>query len=97
MWGAATLVFFALYSTGNPALLLVPPDAPPDEAARLTALMGFDRPVPVQYVSFLGQVVRGDFPDSIRYGSDPVAIALEFADGGRAQVQVGLYGTVDGE
>ena len=53
VWGAVTLVFFALYSTGNPALLLVPPDAPPEEAARLTALMGFDQPVPVQYAKFL--------------------------------------------
>ncbi|GCD20115.1 ABC transporter permease [Cellulomonas sp. H30R-01] len=93
VWGAATLVFFALYSTGNPALLLVPPDAPPDEVERLTALMGFDRPVPVQYVSFLGQVVRGDFPDSIRYGSDPVAIAL-----GRlpASIELGLVGLTIG-
>lgn len=89
VWGAATLVFFALYSTGNPALLLVPPDAPPDEVARLTALMGFDRPVPVQYVSFLGHVVRGDFPDSIRYGSDPVAIALDRLP---ASIQLGTTG-----
>ncbi|GIG20085.1 glutathione ABC transporter permease [Cellulomonas chitinilytica] len=77
VWGAVTLVFFALYSTGNPALLLVAPDAPPEEAERLTRLMGFDRPVPEQYVTFLGQVLRGNFPDSIRYGADPVPIALE--------------------
>jgi peptide/nickel transport system permease protein len=77
VWGAITVVFFALYSTGNPAVLLVPPDAPRDEIDRLTALMGFDRPLPVQYVSFLGQVLSGNFPESIRYGSDPVPIALE--------------------
>ena len=89
VWGAVTLVFFALYSTGNPALLLVSPDAPPEEAARLTAQLGFDRPVPVQYVTFLGAVLRGDFPDSLRYGSDPVAVALERLP---ASLQLGLAG-----
>lgn len=77
VWGAVTLVFFALYSTGNPAVLLVPPDAPPEEIIRLTALMGFDKPLPVQYLTFLGQVFTGNFPDSIRYGSNPVTVALE--------------------
>lgn len=93
VWGAATLVFFALYSTGNPALLLVSPDAPPDEVARLTAQMGFDRPVAVQYLSFLGHAATGSFPDSIRYGSDPVEVAL-----GRlpASLALGLAGLVIG-
>ncbi|GAA4776868.1 ABC transporter permease [Microbacterium gilvum] len=76
VWGAATLVFFALYSTNNPAILLVAPDAPPEEIVRLTALYGFDQPLPVQYGRFLASVVAGDFPDSIRYGGDPVAVAL---------------------
>ncbi|MEN0129360.1 MAG: ABC transporter permease [Brevundimonas sp.] len=93
VWGAATLVFFALYSTGNPALLLVPSDAPPEEVERLTALMGFDRPVPVQYVSFLAHAATGSFPDSIRYGSDPVAVAL-----GRlpASIELGVAGLTVG-
>jgi peptide/nickel transport system permease protein len=77
VWGAITLVFFALYSTGNPALLLVPPDAPPDEIERLTRLLGFDRPIHEQYFSFLGTVLTGNFPDSIRYGENPLPIALE--------------------
>lgn len=93
VWGAVTLVFFALYSTGNPALLLVSPDAPPEEAARLTAQLGFDRPVPVQYVTFLGAVLRGDFPDSLRYGADPVAVALERLP---ASLQLGLAGLAVG-
>ncbi|MBM9465677.1 ABC transporter permease [Nakamurella leprariae] len=77
VWGAITIVFFALYSSNNPVLLLVPPDAPPEETARLTRLYGFDQPVPVQYVKFLGNVVTGSFPDSLRYGQDPLTIALQ--------------------
>ncbi|MFI5914499.1 ABC transporter permease [Dactylosporangium sp. NPDC051541] len=89
VWGAITLVFFALYSTGNPAVLLVPPNAPRDEIDRLTRLMGYDQPLPLQYAKFLGNVFTGHFPDSIRYGSSPVGIALakvpaSFALGGTA-------------
>ncbi|GAA3300234.1 ABC transporter permease [Dactylosporangium vinaceum] len=100
VWGAITLVFFALYSTGNPAVLLVPPNAPRDEIDRLTTLMGYDRPLPVQYAKFLGNVLTGHFPESIRYGSDPLGIALakvpaSFALGGTALVLgIGLGGLI---
>ena len=97
VWGAVTLVFFALYATGNPAVLLVPPDAPPDEIARLTALMGFDRPLWQQYGTFLSNVVTGTFPDSIRYGSDPLPIALEKVPASLALGATGLIlGTILG-
>ncbi|SDH21041.1 ABC transporter permease [Pseudonocardia oroxyli] len=93
VWGAVTLVFFALYATGNPAILLVPPDAPPDEIARLTRLMGFDRPLPEQYGTFLHSVLTGSFPDSIRYGEDPLPIALEKIP---ASLALGVSGLVIG-
>ncbi|MCE0762406.1 ABC transporter permease [Pseudonocardia kujensis] len=93
VWGAVTLVFFALYATGNPAILLVPPDAPPDEIARLTHLLGFDRPLPVQYAHFLASVLSGTFPDSIRYGGDPLPIALEKIP---ASLALGLAGLLIG-
>ncbi|GAA4884622.1 ABC transporter permease [Pseudonocardia benzenivorans] len=93
VWGAVTLVFFALNATGNPAILLVPPDAPPDEILRLTHLMGFDRPLPVQYWHFLTSVVTGTFPDSIRYGGDPLPIALEKIP---ASLALGLTGLLIG-
>ncbi|WP_169914674.1 ABC transporter permease [Rhodococcoides yunnanense] len=76
VWGAITLVFFALYSTGNPAVMLIAPDAPAGELERVTRLYGFDRPIYEQYVRFFGAVLTGNFPESIRYQSDPLSIVL---------------------
>ncbi|MBH0779549.1 ABC transporter permease [Nocardia bovistercoris] len=76
VWGAITVVFFALYATGNPAVMLIAPDAPAGELERVSRLYGFDRPLYEQYVRFVGAVLRGDFPNSLRYDSDPLALAL---------------------
>ncbi|MFC9772473.1 MULTISPECIES: ABC transporter permease [unclassified Pseudarthrobacter] len=84
-----SVVFFSLHLTGNPAVLLLPPDAPPEELARLTALMGFDRPLPEQYLSFLVQAGTGNFPESIRYGQPAMdLVALRFP----ATLTLGLTG-----
>ncbi|MEU6831142.1 ABC transporter permease [Nocardia beijingensis] len=76
VWGAITVVFFALYATGNPAVMLIAPDAPAGELERVSRLYGFDRPLYEQYVRFVGAVLRGDFPDSLRYNADPLGLAL---------------------
>lgn len=66
--GAVSLVFFLILLTGNPARLMLPEDASADEVARLSAAMGFDQPLPVQYLRFIGGVFTGEFPASIRTG-----------------------------
>lgn len=76
VWGAITLVFFALYSTGNPAVMLIAPDAPAGELERVSRIYGFDKPVYEQYARFIGAVLSGNFPESIRYESDPMAVVL---------------------
>ncbi|WP_109525795.1 MULTISPECIES: ABC transporter permease [Nocardia] len=76
VWGAITVVFFALYASGNPAVMLIAPDAPAGELERVSRLYGFDRPLYEQYVRFVGAVLSGNFPDSLRYDSDPLALAL---------------------
>ncbi len=88
-----SVVFFSLHLTGNPAVLLLPPDAPPDELSRLTSLMGFDKPLPEQYLHFLAQAASGNFPESIRYGQpalDLVAARLP------ATLTLGLTGLAAG-
>jgi peptide/nickel transport system permease protein len=52
---------------GDPALLIVGAEGPPEAAARLRQAMGLDRPLPVQYVEWLGRAVRGDLGVSIQY------------------------------
>jgi ABC-type dipeptide/oligopeptide/nickel transport system permease component len=67
------LVFLMLQITGDPAAVLMPPDATHDDLARFRRDMGFDRPLHVQYANFLfghGRsqgVLRGDFGYSFRH------------------------------
>ncbi len=50
---------------GDPAALMAGPDAPPATIEFVRHDMGLDQPLPVQYVVWLGHVVRGDFGKSI--------------------------------
>jgi peptide/nickel transport system permease protein len=57
--------FFLLFLNTDPALLLLPPEAEMEDIAVFKKQMGLDRPIIVQYLSFLGKVVlHGDFGDS---------------------------------
>lgn len=93
VWAVFTLVFFSLFAVGNPAQLLVAPDAPPGELERITRLMGFDRPLPEQYLTFLGRMLAGEFPESIRYHRDPLLLVAERLP---ASITLGLTGLVVG-
>jgi peptide/nickel transport system permease protein len=52
---------------GDPALLIMGPEGNPEATARLRAALGLDRPIPVQYVEWLGRALRGDLGVSIQY------------------------------
>jgi ABC-type dipeptide/oligopeptide/nickel transport system permease component len=93
VWAVFTLVFFSLLATGNPAQLLVAPDAPPGELERISALMGFDRPPLEQYLTFLGRIATGQFPNSIRYDESPLLLVAERLP---ASLTLGLTGLLAG-
>jgi len=75
--GVSVVVFLILHLTGDPALLLLPPDATAEDIARFRAAMGFDDPVVVQYLRFLGGAVRGNFGESLRHGEPAIALVME--------------------
>jgi peptide/nickel transport system permease protein len=52
---------------GDPALIIMGTEATPEAAARLREAMGLDRPIPVQYIEWVGQALRGDLGRSIQY------------------------------
>lgn len=62
-----TVICFALVqiAPGDPIQNLLPPDASAADAARMAAFYGLDRPLPVQYVIWLGNVLQGNFGFSI--------------------------------
>jgi len=56
---------------------MLPLDAPPEQFEALRSSLGLDRPLPVQYLSFLSRLARGDFGESFRYKQPALDIVLE--------------------
>jgi ABC-type dipeptide/oligopeptide/nickel transport system permease component len=50
---------------GNPAELYIGPKARADDIARVTRELGLDKPLPVQYAIYMGQLLHGDLGSSI--------------------------------
>jgi peptide/nickel transport system permease protein len=70
------LVFsLLLLLPGDPALVILGPEASPDQVRKLARELGTDRPLPVQYAAWLGRALQGDFGRSTRTG-EPVAAAI---------------------
>ena len=78
LWLVSTVVFVVMRLSGDPVPLLLPPDAPQSEFARVRAELGLDRPLPVQYVVFLGNVLRGDFGQSIHFRQSAFRVVLGY-------------------
>jgi peptide/nickel transport system permease protein len=67
--GVVTLMFFLIrLAPGDPALLLVGPSATPEQVTAQREALGLNRPLPEQYVTWLGRFVRGDWGSSIATG-----------------------------
>ena len=62
----ATIVFFLGRLTGNPADLMLPEDASPEDRIALTKALGLDGSLYQQFVIFVGNAVQGDLGMSIR-------------------------------
>ena len=61
LWLVVSLTFVLLRAApGDPAQLLVPANASAEDAARLRAQLGLDRPLAVQYARWTASVLRGD-------------------------------------
>ena len=75
--GVSFVVFFILYLTGDPALVLLPPDATADDIREFRERMGFNDPFIVQYGRFLAGALRGDFGQSVRHGEPAFHLVVE--------------------
>ena len=68
--GVATLVFALIHLVpGDPAQAMLGEGASEEEVVRLRANLGLDRPLLVQYQSFLFGALRGDLGTSFRYNT----------------------------
>ena len=77
LFGVSFVVFFILHLTGDPALVLLPPDASAEDVQRFREAMGFNDPFIVQYGRFLSGALRGDFGQSVRHGEPAFTLVVE--------------------
>jgi peptide/nickel transport system permease protein len=64
--GVSIIVFMVLHlSPGDPVDIMLGTQATQEDRTRLRADLGLDQPLPVQYVRWLGHVVRGDLGRSL--------------------------------
>jgi peptide/nickel transport system permease protein len=75
--GVSFVVFGILFLTGDPALVLLPPDASAEDVMKFRESMGFNDPFFVQYGRFLFGALRGDFGQSVRHGEPAFDLVME--------------------
>src|SRR5437870_7028555 len=75
--GVVTLVFVTLRLTGDPALMIAPPQATEDDLAAIRREFGLDRSATVQYVDFLARLLHGDLGESLRYRRPALELVAE--------------------
>jgi peptide/nickel transport system permease protein len=68
-WAVGTIVWGLLYLTGDPvAVLLAGTPAGQTDVDQLRRALGFDQPLPIQYLHFLTGAIQGDLGNSLRSG-----------------------------
>ena len=66
-FGVSLLAFAIMHVVpGDPVRLIAGPDAPESVVQRIRAELGLERPLHVQYLSFLGRALQGDLGRSLR-------------------------------
>ncbi len=73
----SVLVFVGIYLVGDPISMLVSPEATDLERDAVRESFGLDRPIFVQYVTFLGSALQGDFGRSFLTGEPALQLILE--------------------
>ena len=74
---AASLVFFLIRLSGDPVQMMLRETSGEQQAQALRHAFGLDRSLAAQYVSFLGNALRGDFGTSFRYDQPALFLVLE--------------------
>jgi peptide/nickel transport system permease protein len=66
LFGVVSVTFALMHLAGDPLAGLIPPGASPEIEAQIRQSYGLHRPIPEQYLDFIGKAMRGDFGDSWR-------------------------------
>lgn len=76
IWGALTIVFVAVHLAGNPAAIIAGPTATAEQIRAIEVQLGLDRPLGVQYLAYLGHLLRGEFGFSYAEKEPAIAVVM---------------------
>ncbi len=86
-----TVVFLLMRITGDPITAALGGRLPPAQLAERISEAGYDRPLIVQYLEYIGGVFRGDFGTTITDGRPVVTILLQY---GSATLELAFYALI---
>jgi peptide/nickel transport system permease protein len=75
--GVTLLSFFSLHLTGDPTYLYVPERASQAQIEETRRILGFDRPLPEQYLTYLGKLLQGNMGNSLQTRTPALNLVLE--------------------
>ena len=74
----SVVVFFATWVTGDPVDYILPPEETTfEEKEALSEKLGLDRPLGLQYLTYVSRVFKGDFGYALGYGRIPVTTVIK--------------------
>ncbi|WP_250469419.1 MULTISPECIES: ABC transporter permease [unclassified Caballeronia] len=76
VWLMSVLIFVLVRMVGDPAYLLMPPEATEADRQLFREQLGLADPVPVQYARFLSDILHGDMGNSFHFGAPALTMAL---------------------
>ncbi|WP_250517046.1 ABC transporter permease [Caballeronia sp. INDeC2] len=76
VWLMSVLIFVLVRMVGDPAYLLMPPEATEADRQLFREQLGLADPVPLQYARFLSGMLRGDMGNSFHFGAPALSMAL---------------------
>jgi len=72
-----SFAFIVLRLSGDPALMIMSPDAPPEALAAFRKAWGLDEPIWLQYVKYFGAILQGELGQSFRDGRPALQLVAE--------------------
>lgn len=75
--GLVIVVFFVTHMLGDPARLMLRPEATEEQVQALRQSLGLNEPLPAQFGRFIGNTLRGDFGDSLWQRVPALPIVLD--------------------
>ena len=77
MFGVLFLVFMMVRVTGDPASLMMPREASPEQLEEFREKMGFNDPLMVQFGRFISGAIKGDFGDSLHFKTPSMPMVID--------------------